>query len=143
MSHERRAVLLAAAVAVLVAAVGCRRFDYARYEAGRSAGGYTVQVQSAATGRGIPEAVIEWNYYFASEVVDPAQRPNWGVCLTGADGRAAIPGAEHPMGDFFQELNVRVTVAGYHEGRQTVKARSGMIVFSLKPIERTGLQPEP
>ena len=102
-----------------------------------SAGPYLVRVVDAMTGRGIEDAVVEWDMYFTSEAVDPAQRANFGLDVTGADGAVKIASIPHPPGDTFRELKLTVTVAGYVEAKRTVKETGGEITIELAPIEPT------
>jgi len=102
---------------------------------GKGAGAYIVQVVDVRTNRGIEQAVVEWDYYFSSQYLDPAQRPNWGLGITGPNGITTIPPASLPAGFDFQELNVVVSAAGYHESRKTIREGRGTILFQLVPIE--------
>ena len=118
----------------LVAAAGCQHLPFGGRIGSPSAGPYTVEVVDASTGRGIAEAVVEWDYYFESMTVDPAQRPNRGIGLTDAEGALRIPGVSHPGGDGFRELTVQVTVSGYPQTGRKVADGSGTITFLLMPV---------
>lgn len=130
MRRKGKAALLFSAI--LTMTVGCQ-FMSGFFSA--SAGPYEVEVVDAATGGGIAEALVGWDYYFSSKTLDPAQRPNMGVCETDLKGVAIIPEVVHPGGDRFEELNVDVTAAGYLEAKRKVTAGGGKIRFELTPVE--------
>ena len=130
-------LLLAAVLAVTAGCEGCKSVPLVKRMTGAVAGPYTVKVTEAATGRALPDAVVEWDYYFTSKkVAEPGQRPNWGISIAGADGIARIPLAEHPSGDAFREMRISVTAAGYADAKIAVKSKSGALTVPMTPVRR-------
>jgi hypothetical protein len=120
--------------AALVATAGCHSVPLVKRLTGAVAGPYTVKVADVSTGRPIPDAVVEWDYYFTAKKVEPAQKPTWGISIAGPDGIARIPEAEHPSGDSFREMRVSVTAAGYKDIKTIVKSKSGGLTIALTPV---------
>ena len=139
-------IYLAATLAIaLTTAVGCTTNDN-HMGGGSSAnddvdyeGPYTVRVYDDDTGEAIRGAVVEWDFYFASEKLDALKRHHTGVESTDAEGKVTIPKVEVLPGDEFVDLKLIVTKGGYLEARQTVKPRgffsSNTVVFELEPIK--------
>ena len=131
MRHRTAWVLLLSAALVVA---GCHGVPLVKRLTGAVAGPYAVKVVDASTGRPVPDAVVEWDYYFTSKQVEPAEKPSWGISIAGPDGIARVPESEHPSGDSFREMRVSVTAAGFAEAKTTVKSKSGALTVPLTPV---------